>query len=290
MGQQVSVETFTSSTDADGNKYWTSFDPYPFKVGNKKLVYKGILNGSGPLKGQKCVVKSVRHGAISSRDWMLECNRSKMARDMATYYNKVVSREERQFTFNFPVMAEIDTMSDCLCINDVLGKPKKKWMDSEFVSMELYLRGQFDEFEYGWVPQADLADTEAFSHFTWFRSEGSMLVSNLQGVKTERAYHFTGPIIHSLEMEYGSSDLGYKGIKGFFKLHKCNRICQNWPRLADDVELRGCGTNIAVDQRCPSAPPLPSAFHFSPPPYEEKDCMLYTSERSTDIENADARR
>ncbi|XP_045192626.2 alpha-protein kinase 1-like [Mercenaria mercenaria] len=278
MGQQVSVETFTSTKDSDGNKYWTSFDPYPFKVGSKKLVYMGILNGDGPLKGQKCVVKTVRNGAITRRDWMLESNRSKVARDMANSYNKVVTRDERKISFNCPIMAEIDTMSDCLCINDILGKPKKKWTDSEFVSIELYLRGHFDEFEYGWVSPEELIDTEAFSHFTWCQSEGRILVSNLQGVKTSNAYHFTGPVIHSEDMTYGTSDLGQKGIKGFFKLHQCNRICKNWPRLGDGADLRGWGEYIVIGEKNPTAPPLPSAYSFSPPPYTERDGMPYLTE------------
>ena len=271
MGQQVSVETFTSTKDADGNKYWSSFDPYPFKVGSKKLVYMGILNGDGPLKGQKCVVKTVRNGAISREDWMLESNRSKAARDLANSYNKVTSRGQKKITFNYPIMAEIDTMSDCLCINDVLGKPKKKWKDSEFVSIELYLRGHFEDYEFGWVPRGDLIDAEAFSHFTWCKSEGRVLVTNLQGVKTSNAYHFTGPVIHSEDMAYGSSDSGQKGIKEFFKLHECNRICKSWPRLGDGVDLRGWGEYIVMGGRYPSAPPLPTTPSFSPPPYTEYD-------------------
>ncbi|XP_060589113.1 alpha-protein kinase 1-like [Ruditapes philippinarum] len=288
MGQQVSVETFTSTTDPDGNKYWTSFDPYPFKVGSKKLVYMGILNGDGPLKGQKCVVKTVRNGAISRNDWMLESNRSKAARDLAISYNKVTTRGQKKITFNCPIMAEIDTMSDCLCINDILGKPKKKWKDSEFVSIELYLRGHFEEFEFGWVPREELVDAEAFSHFTWCQSEGRILVSNLQGIKTSNAYHFTGPVIHSEDMVYGSSDSGQRGIKEFFKLHQCNRICKNWPRLGDGVDLRGWGEYIVMGERYPSAPPLPPSPSFAPPPYTVNDRKPHLSqipEESEEDEN-----
>lgn len=285
MGQQVSVETFTSTKDPDGNKYWTSFDPYPFKVGSKKLVYMGILNGEGPLKGQKCVVKTVRNGAISRSDWVLETKRSKIARSIADCYNKMVSSKDRKFTFNCPIMAEIDTMSDCLCINDILGKPKKKWKDSEHVSIELYLRGHFEEFEYGWVSPEELVETEAFSHFSWCRSEGSMLVSNLQGVKTAHAYHFTGPVIHSEDKDFGSSDMGYEGIKSFFHLHKCNQICREWPRLGDGVDLRGWGEYIAVGERFPTAPPLPPSYPFSPPSYTESAAeAVSTASEEEDIQ------
>ncbi|KAL4234222.1 hypothetical protein ACF0H5_005875 [Mactra antiquata] len=280
MGQQVSVETFTSSRDTDGNKYWASFDPYPFKVGSKKLVYMGILNGNGPLKGQKCVVKTVRNGAISQQDWLLEAKRASLARDMGKAYNKVTPKQEKKITFNCPIMAEIDTMSDCLCINDVLGKPKKKWRDSEHVSIELYLRGKFDDFEFGWVPTRDLAIPESFSHFTWCKSEGNFIITNLQGVMDREAYHFTGPIVHSEDKRFGTSDLGHDGIKGFFKLHKCNRVCKHWPRLGDCIDLRGWGEHwgelLKSDGSFPSAPPSPTPFTQSPPPYTENSFMPYS--------------
>lgn len=278
MGQQVSVETFASSRDPEGFKYWTSFDPYPFKVGSKKLVYMGILNGEGPLKGQKCVVKTVKNGSICKKEWELQSRRARVAREMANSYNKVASNTTRKITFNCPVVAEIDTLSDCLCINDILGKPKKKWNDAEFVSIELYLRGKFEDFEYGWVPRADLIVPEAFSHFTWCRSEGNLLVSNLQGVKTSCAFRFTGPVIHSADKKFGTSDLGFEGIKGFFKLHTCNEVCRQWPRLGDGVDFRGWGEYIAVGQKYPTAPPLFGDLP-PPPPYEESDsnCVPYSS-------------
>ena len=269
MGQQVSVETFASTKDEHGNKYWTSFDPYPFKVGRKKLAYMGILNGDGPLAGQKCVVKTIRDGAISRSDWLLESRRAKVARSLANGYNRSVSEDDKKITFNCPIVAEIDTMSDCLCINDILGKPKKKWDDCEAVSIELYLKGKFEDFEFGWVRDSDLWVPEAFSHFSWCQSEGAMLVSNLQGVKSSHAYHLTGPTIHSELKEFGTSDLGHDGIKCFFKYHKCNNICKSWPRLGDGINLSRwgeCKSSYSVDRR-PSAPVPPPYVNEHPPSY-----------------------
>lgn len=272
MGQQVSVETFASSADTDGFKYWTSFDPYPFKVGSRKMVYMGLLNGDGPLRGQKCVVKTVRDGAISRRDWFLETKRARVARQMAVHYNHIVPEHDYRVTFSCPIMAEIDTLSDCMCVNDVLGKPKKKWKESENVSIELYLKGRFENYEYGWVLPEELIVPEAFSHYTWCRSEGNLLVSNLQGISTSKGYHFTGPTVHSEEKEYGSSDLGFQGIKGFFMLHKCNHICKHWPRLGDGVDLRGWGEFIGMN-RLPTAPPIQTQSP-PPPPYMEEDTFF----------------
>ncbi|XP_052816499.1 alpha-protein kinase 1-like [Mya arenaria] len=274
MGQQVSVETLSSSPDSEGHKYWASFDPYPFKIGARKLAYMGILNGDGPLRGEKCVVKTVRAGSINRRYWLLESKTAKISRALAGYYNKIIPPGGRQITFNYPIIAEIDTVSDCLCINDILSKPKKKFAESEFVSIELYLKGKFEVFEYGWVPESELFVSEAFSHFSWCRSEGTLLISNLQGVKTPFAYHFTGPTIHSEDSEYGQSDQGINGIKEFFKLHQCNNVCKNWPRFGDGVDLRGWGEYIGLPlvERRPSAPPpdLANTVPLSPPPYVEE--------------------
>ena len=265
MGQQVSVETFSATSGADGFKYWASFDPYPFKAGSKKLSYLGYLNGNGPLKGQKCVVKTIRNGSLTRDDLRLETRRAKLARETATSYNEFMGNGSHRITFNYPIITEIDQLSDCLCLADILGKPKKKIKELEYVSIELYIKGRFEDFEYGWVPQEDLVVPEAFSHFSWCRSEGNSLISNLQGVKTNSAYHLTGPVIHSQERTYGKSDLGMDGIKGFFKLHECNHICRRWPRLGDGANLKIWVDNLERKLYImPSAPPSPL-----PPPYFE---------------------
>lgn len=263
MGQQVSIETFSATSGADGHKYWASFDPYPFKAGSKKLAYLGYLNGSGPLKGEKCVVKTIRNGSLTRHDLLLETKIAKIANETASFYNDFRQDGSHRINFNHPIVTEIDQMSDCLCLADVLGKPKKKIKELDYVSIELYIKGRFEDFEYGWVPKEELLVPEAFSHFSWCRSEGDFLISNLQGVKTKSAYHFTGPVIHSQENEYGSSDMGLKGMKGFFKLHECNQICRGWPRLGDGTNLRVWVDNLKRKlQVIPSAPPSPV-----PPPY-----------------------
>ncbi|KAH3768806.1 alpha-protein kinase 1-like [Dreissena polymorpha] len=278
MGQQVSVETLSSSKDDSGHKYWASFDPYPFKVGSKKLSYMGILNGDGPLRGQKCVVKTIRNGAITRQDFLLESKRTKIARALSNFYNKIVPSGEKHIAFNTHITAEIDALSDCLCINDILGKPKKKFQEAEFVSIELYIKGKFEEFEYGWVSDSQLEVPEAFAHFSWCRSEGNMLVSNLQGVMTAYGYHLTGPTIHSEDKSFGRSDLGLDGIKGFFKLHRCNRLCRNWPRFGDGVDLRGWGEYIGMNDRRPSAPPYYMFFPSEEPPPYCADVVPYLQE------------
>lgn len=66
---------------------------------------------------------------------------------------------------------------------------------------------------------------QAFSHFTFERSRGRFLVSDLQGVGNI----LTDPVIHTLDPErfkLVDPNLGEEGFKFFFASHKCNDICK----------------------------------------------------------------
>lgn len=82
---------------------------------------------------------------------------------------------------------------------------------------------------------------EAFSHFTYHRSGGHLIVCDLQGryrhdsYKSNRCrFELTDPAICSRTRNYGPTDLGEKGIETFFANHECNRFChandQRWCR------------------------------------------------------------
>ncbi|KAJ7252252.1 hypothetical protein C8J57DRAFT_1351442 [Mycena rebaudengoi] len=65
---------------------------------------------------------------------------------------------------------------------------------------------------------------QAFSHFTFERSRGRFLVSDLQGV----GHVLTDPAIHTSDpkrFQLADTNLGPEGFKFFFATHKCNGIC-----------------------------------------------------------------
>lgn len=73
---------------------------------------------------------------------------------------------------------------------------------------------------------------EAFSHYTYHRSGGSLIVCDLQGryrfdrfSNTKRRFELTDPAICSRRRSYGPTDLGEKGIESFFFNHYCNKFC-----------------------------------------------------------------
>lgn len=93
-----------------------------------------------------------------------------------------------------------------------------------------------DEDDEGWRVLA----MEAFSHFTYHRSGGSLIVCDLQGRhrynrfnNKKSRFELTDPAICSRQRKYGPTDMGEKGIESFFANHVCNSFCHKngrWQR------------------------------------------------------------
>lgn len=87
----------------------------------------------------------------------------------------------------------------------------------------------------GWCSEA----MEAFSHYTYHRSGGMLLVCDLQGRyrdnrrfnKSKSRFELTDVAVCSRRVTYGPTDLGEKGIDSFFNNHRCNEFCKgHWQR------------------------------------------------------------
>ncbi|TMW56778.1 hypothetical protein Poli38472_006788 [Pythium oligandrum] len=109
---------------------------------------------------------------------------------------------------------------------------------------EPFIEGEYKKYNNnnGWVnekilPLSDSA--QAFSHFTWQKTYGQLLVVDLQGVGGV----FTDPQIHALqESQFGHGNLSMAGMTAFFATHKCNSVCKTLqlsPFNADDEENSG---------------------------------------------------
>mmetsp|Transcript_7678 Transcript_7678/g.11027 ORF Transcript_7678/g.11027 Transcript_7678/m.11027 type:complete len:269 (+) Transcript_7678:181-987(+) len=107
-----------------------------------------------------------------------------------------------------------------------------------------------DEDDVGWAVLA----MEAFSHYTYHRSGGQMIVCDLQGRYRDDQYNrgkcrfeMTDPAICSRRRNYGPTDLGEKGIYSFFANHRCNQFCDDcWhrPRYADQYFPTSSSTSM----------------------------------------------
>ena len=83
--------------------------------------------------------------------------------------------------------------------------------------------------EEGWQGKA----MEAFSHYTYHRSGGNLLVCDLEGRYRDNSrytsgktrFELTDVAVCSRRCRYGPTDLGEKGIDSFFRSHVCNDFC-----------------------------------------------------------------
>jgi len=96
------------------------------------------------------------------------------------------------------------------------------------------------EVSYRNIPNGDFA--QAFSHFSYVRSGGKIMVVDLQGslqTNNENTSKFilTDPAIHKRRkafnrafnyrrLNFGRTDRGEKGIYAFFNSHVCNDACR----------------------------------------------------------------
>lgn len=107
---------------------------------------------------------------------------------------------------------------------------------TQYFTYEQYLRGSgYRKFNssFQYLPEQDTEDDlprktcQAFSHYTWQRSDKMLVICDLQGMIFGARVVLTDPVIHHTNVLcHGSTNLGTKGIEQFFRNHKCNDICR----------------------------------------------------------------
>jgi len=104
---------------------------------------------------------------------------------------------------------------------------------SFFLAQQL-LAGEYIKFNnnYGWKnPDLDSYNliAQAFSHFTYEYTTGVLMVTDIQGIKTEKnELIITDPAIHSFlyKQQFGGTNHGKLGMIRFFMTHQCNDYCK----------------------------------------------------------------
>ena len=142
--------------------------------------------------------------------------------------------------------------------NDVfILKSKKTFLvdgkqQSKYYAVEKVLKGTFTKYNNNFDFVADFSKYEektkemsafnkvaqAFSHYTFQKSDGNLLVCDLQGVVNK----LTDPMILTKNKSNLSGDLSCAGIAQFFATHQCNDICKILdlesmkPMITDDIK------------------------------------------------------
>jgi len=71
--------------------------------------------------------------------------------------------------------------------------------------------------------ETELLLPQAFSHYTYERSNNLLVVVDIQGVGS----FYTDPQIHTFNGEgFGLGNMGHNGVTKFLKAHECNDICR----------------------------------------------------------------
>lgn len=102
--------------------------------------------------------------------------------------------------------------------------------DRTTYNLELYMTGKYQKYSDNWrfIDDTDAAKEFAcFSHWTYKHTNRKLMVVDLQGTATDAGIIFTDPAIHSVySHRFAATNLGKRGMDGFFRAHKCSELCQ----------------------------------------------------------------
>jgi hypothetical protein len=193
----------------------------PFAQGGMRLAYHGLMQfkdnwGKVVFKEYKFTINE-----FNTKDKYLELLDCQTIADyLAQEFNKL------PLITNATVIVKKIKFIMTKLVFDPIGEGKYRYL-----TMEQFIEGPYKKFSNnaGYVNIDDPALTlQAFSHWTYERTNGDMLVVDLQGIDIgdNQTYLLTDPCIHSTDLKrFGRTNLGKPGMKRFFETHVCNVIC-----------------------------------------------------------------
>ena len=204
--------------------YKAKFEKTPFAYGASRAAYKGTLVAPQHQAGQQVVVKKFKREYVMHRsDWKTELQTSKKAEELAREFNRI-SDTNRPIHFIQPIT---------MVVTDTPWLGYTTCQEGEWVTAEGLIPGKYTKWcsNAGWVNHTEMGrggSLSAFSHWTWVKTKGEMIVCDLQGVRSDNplGYFLTDPAINSRSKNYGNTDLGLFGVYAFFKTHRCTQFCQ----------------------------------------------------------------
>lgn len=188
----------------------------PFAKGGVRLAYHAYM----PEENKHVVMKEF----LMTDDQSVCLKRFMEVSLVQSTASSYASEFNREKPSGMGVKIEFATCGIMECPADIDGKKR-------YFSYEPFIDGDYQKFNgnNGYITrQSDqVNDTcQAFSHYTWVKSDKRLVVCDIQGVKTRTGVLLTDPAIHDKNvLLYGATNLGMRGIQKFFKSHRCNEIC-----------------------------------------------------------------
>eukprot|EP00485_Elphidium_margaritaceum_P014431 CAMPEP_0202727984 /NCGR_PEP_ID=MMETSP1385-20130828/185396_1 /ASSEMBLY_ACC=CAM_ASM_000861 /TAXON_ID=933848 /ORGANISM="Elphidium margaritaceum" /LENGTH=406 /DNA_ID=CAMNT_0049394229 /DNA_START=47 /DNA_END=1267 /DNA_ORIENTATION=+ len=251
MGATESSDTVEISvSDPSGLEYDIQFDSEPFAEGKHRQCYTGVLSNPNSSKHNKKVVLKVfkshhvqEHGA--NYECVKDLERSIICHEHCVAFDRAMQAHSDytiRIYFVAPLRINIKTPSNRSVKQ--LQKALRKKLNGipihnvpKYLTCQMYLTGLSEQNNYqkftsnnGWTAiNSDYQFLSAFSHFSWAKSKGKLLITGLQGVQ-RRALFLSDATIHSDHMrQKGSTDLGVIGMVNFFLNHQCSDLCKHLP-------------------------------------------------------------
>ncbi|CAK7271775.1 hypothetical protein SEPCBS119000_004776 [Sporothrix epigloea] len=224
----------------------------PFAQGALRLAfYARTQESTNPL-----VVKTFKADGKRLADLTEDMRMQALCKAFALEFNRLVAREEHSLDFivvtclqPIPLRAAAESRSSDDHDDDRV----------ECMSLEpMLLNGRYVKYNNncGSVNLDNGSETskaaQAFSHFTFERSQGELLVADLQGVGNV----LTDPAIHTKDPRrfvLTDTNLGDDGFKLFFSSHKCNSVCKKLGLLSE--------AGMFLEQRFTFRTDWPAAAH-----------------------------
>eukprot|EP00826_Nyctotherus_ovalis_P016740 TRINITY_DN14862_c0_g1_i4.p1 TRINITY_DN14862_c0_g1~~TRINITY_DN14862_c0_g1_i4.p1 ORF type:complete len:648 (-),score=147.31 TRINITY_DN14862_c0_g1_i4:81-2024(-) len=217
----------------------------------QKYTYKFSTSVIG---SSKCVISGLLIEAGIFSGWRFMKLKNMTALAGVSYDEFIVQTNDKPVTDikELQSILEANSLADyfALCFNNIMNdrwitllpmfivefvdKANPTYNNSKFFIAQKYMRGTYAKFNnnYGWVLEKDNAlnyIAQAFSHFTYEYSLGTLMVVDIQGTINETGkITIKNPSLHSAMYKdcFGETNHSKLGIFKFFQTHRCNTYCK----------------------------------------------------------------
>eukprot|EP00668_Euglena_longa_P014234 GGOE01018211.1.p1 GENE.GGOE01018211.1~~GGOE01018211.1.p1 ORF type:complete len:375 (-),score=67.21 GGOE01018211.1:249-1373(-) len=208
----VRTDTWSQATSS------VIIDPTPFQEGTMRAAFH-LIDLSKPEGQQHYVCKMSKDPREDTAIYFVDVEMQALAKLFADEFNKL----------NPPKKVDFVEASLIKCLER---------RSQPILAVEPFLYGKYVKHSnnFGFVSEEDRNTPQAFSHFSYCKSKGDLLICDIQGVQDK----YTDPQIHSKDGKgFGKGNMGVEGMLKFFQTHRCNSICRalnlppHQPKLVD---------------------------------------------------------